>query len=116
MLGMKTADEIEDHGGGEAVEVAGRLVGEENFRVGDQSACDGDALLLAAGKFASAMREPGAEFNFVQPLLRTSEGRSLRFTPGEQGHRYILQRGKFRQEEMKLPDIAAFGIAKSGCL
>ena len=35
---------------GPRVEVAGRLVGEENRRVRDQRARDGDALLLAAGE------------------------------------------------------------------
>ena len=32
------------------IEAAGRFIGENNFRIGDQSASDGDALLLATGK------------------------------------------------------------------
>ena len=44
--------EVEDLGGGFGVEVAGRLVGDEDGRVVGQRAGDGDALLLAAGKLA----------------------------------------------------------------
>ncbi len=40
---------------GAAVEIAGRLVGEDDFRIVDQSARDRDALLLAAGKLARMM-------------------------------------------------------------
>jgi len=44
-----------------AVEIAGRLVGEQDQRVGDDGAGDGDALLLAAGKLGRGMRFPAVE-------------------------------------------------------
>ena len=40
---------------GAAVEVAGRLIGEHDFRIVDQGTRDRDALLLAAGKLAGMM-------------------------------------------------------------
>ena len=44
--------------GGARVEVAGRLVGEDHRRVGDERARDGDALLLAAGELGGLVVEP----------------------------------------------------------
>ena len=32
------------------IEITGWFVGKNNARIGDEAACDGDALLLAAGK------------------------------------------------------------------
>src|SRR5580698_4346979 len=113
---MQAFNKAEDHVGSEAVEVAGGFIGEKKFGLRDQSTGDGDTLLLAAGEFAGAMRGPAPKFNFVQPVLRASEGLSLRFTPGQQRHRDVLQRGEFRQEVMKLPDVADFAVAKSGGL
>src|SRR3954470_17941029 len=46
-----------DSGGIVAVEVAGRLVGQEQSRRVDQGASDGDALLLAARQLARQVRE-----------------------------------------------------------
>ena len=44
------AEEVEDELAGVGVEVSGGLVGEDNLGVVDEGACDGDALLLAAGE------------------------------------------------------------------
>ena len=38
-----------------AVEIAGRLVSQDDLRIVDQSAGDGDALLLSAGELAGMM-------------------------------------------------------------
>src|SRR5688500_11496964 len=46
--GDESLEELEDGFGGARVEVAGRLVGEDERRVVGEGACDGDALLLAA--------------------------------------------------------------------
>ena len=43
-----------------AVEIAGRLVGEQHVGLGDDRAGDGDALLLAAGKLGRRMVPPVA--------------------------------------------------------
>ena len=40
----------EDFGAGRRIEIAGRLVGEQNFRLVDQGPGDGDTLLLPAGE------------------------------------------------------------------
>ena len=48
------------------VEVGGRLVGDDHFRVVDQGAGDGDALLLAARQPFDAGRAAVAELERVQ--------------------------------------------------
>src|SRR5690242_8567595 len=47
---VKLAEEVHDRLAVLRVEVARRLVGEEDERIADEGAGDGDALLLAAGK------------------------------------------------------------------
>src|SRR5690606_10547111 len=49
---LKNAHDLD---GGFAVEVAGGFVGEEDVRLVDEGAGDGDALLLSAGKLAGKM-------------------------------------------------------------
>ena len=44
-----------DFDAGAAVEISGRLVGQQHFRIVDQGARDRDALLLAAGKLTRMM-------------------------------------------------------------
>ena len=52
------------------IEIAGRLVGQQQpRRVGDRAG-DGDALLLAAGQFAGTMFEALAEAQKSQQLAR----------------------------------------------
>ena len=51
-LAVEAPDGGHDLVRGLRVEIAGRLVGEQDGRVVDERACDGDALLLAAGELA----------------------------------------------------------------
>ena len=46
---------------GRLVEVAGRLVGEDEARAGGERPADGDALLLAAGELLGVAGEEGVE-------------------------------------------------------
>ena len=54
-LVVEFLEHAHDLDGGPAVEVAGRLVGEEDRGVVDERAGDGDALLLAAGELVGIM-------------------------------------------------------------
>ena len=49
-LTVEFEEEIDDFGAGGGVEVAGGLIGEDNFGVVDDGAGDTDALFLAAGE------------------------------------------------------------------
>ena len=51
-LAIEQLEQVEDLAGGGAVEVAGRLVGDEQVGVGDDRPGDGHALFLAAGELA----------------------------------------------------------------
>ncbi len=51
-LAVEQLEQVEDLAGRGAVEVAGRLVGDEEIGVGDDRPGDRDALLLAAGELA----------------------------------------------------------------
>ena len=47
---MQSKEEINDHGTGLGIEVAGRFISVQNPGLTDESARQSDALLLAAGK------------------------------------------------------------------
>ena len=55
---FSTCKQAQDLLGGGAVEVAGRLVADQQGRVGDQRAGDRDALLLAAGELVRLVLGP----------------------------------------------------------
>ena len=57
--GVEVADEREDLVAGLRVEIAGRLVGEQDRRIDRQRARDGDALALAARQLVGQMRRGG---------------------------------------------------------
>ena len=70
--GTNFEKQIHDGFAGGGIEVAGRFVSEKNFRTIDESAGDGGALLLAAGKFRGAVVGALVEF---YPLKRLSDSR-----------------------------------------
>src|SRR5690606_14237050 len=49
-LPIQALEQIQDLVGALAIEIAGRLVGDDDFRIRDDGPCDGDALLLTAGE------------------------------------------------------------------
>ena len=67
-------EQAHDLDAGAGVEIAGRLVGQDQFRLVDQGAGDGDALLLSAGKLAGMMVAPVAQADFLQRLRRRAAG------------------------------------------
>jgi hypothetical protein len=56
-LPVHLAKQIMERVSGVLVEIAGRLVGEEQRRTHDQRTCDGDTLLFAAGQHPRPMFE-----------------------------------------------------------
>ena len=63
---LQFAEKREDGFASGGIEIAGGLIGEKNFRAIDEGAGDGDALLLAAGKFGGAMAEAMSEANALE--------------------------------------------------
>jgi hypothetical protein len=64
-LGVELVEEFHHLGAGFAVEIAGRLVGEDQARVADQGARDRYPLALAARELLRAMFEPSSSSRCV---------------------------------------------------
>ena len=104
--------QIEDVVGGGLVQVAGRLVGQQQPGIVDQRAGQSHTLLLAAGELARAMFAARLKANFLEPMRRRFLRRQLCHATGQQRQGHILLRRKLRQQVMELPDVADFAIAK----
>ena len=63
---VKLRKQRHDLGAGLRVEVAGRLVGQQDRWIVDERARDGHALALAAGQLVRAMRHPVAELDALE--------------------------------------------------
>ena len=60
--------QLDDFGAGISIEIAGWLIGKDDFRIGDEGSRNGDALLLAAGELFRKMIDA-----FAQPTRATSQ-------------------------------------------
>jgi hypothetical protein len=89
------------------IEVAGRLVGQQQHRLVGQRPGDGDALLLAARQLRRPMLEALAK---PQPLQQRSASPRLRVLarrPGDElGNGDVLHCGELRQQMVELVDEA----------
>ena len=76
LLAVQVEQQLADGLGGVAVEVAGRLVGQQQDRLVDQRPGDGHALPLAAGQLGRAVVEPAGQADAVEQLTGPlSDGR-----------------------------------------
>src|SRR6476660_5267310 len=62
---MQSLEQSHDLQTGFGIEVARRLVSQQDGRVVHKRPRDGDALALPAGQLARAVRDPGAELNML---------------------------------------------------
>ena len=67
---LQGEQQVDDGVAGRLVEIAGRLVGDEDRRVGHDGAGDGDALLLAARKLGRVVVQTLAESHCAQARVR----------------------------------------------
>ena len=95
---------------GHRVEVAGRFVGENERRIGDERTCERDALALAARKLGGKMVEPLAEADLLKKITRPRLARRpRRKCRGAAGHRRqqdVLEDRKLRHQMVGLEDEA----------
>ena len=97
------------------VEVAGRLVGQDQRRLGHERAGDGHALLLAAGELARLVVETLAESDALQ--RRGGERARVALAAAavvEQRQLDVLERAGARQEIEALEDEAELLVADGG--
>src|SRR5690606_28740184 len=102
--------ELEDLELGLAVEVARRLVGEQEQRIVHQRACDRDALLLATGQLERTVVEAAFESDAQREPLGLRTGLRPDAILVEQRHFEVLEDRELRDQVERLedePDLAA---------
>ena len=113
-LGVEPFQDGHDLGAGAGVEVAGRLVGEQQRRVADERAGDGDPLLLTAGHLRGSMTEAMAQ----PDRLKRRDRALLAFGPADsavdQGQRDVVHGAGARQQLEGLEDEADGLVAQLG--
>src|SRR5690554_5997012 len=93
------------------VQIARRLVGQEQFGSRCEGARQGDPLLLASGKLAGIMFETVAQAYLGEHLLSARKG--ILATRKLQGYRHVLQ-GCHGRDEMKVLEDDAHEVSSKG--
>src|SRR5690606_12467901 len=106
----------EDLAPGGGVEVAGRLVGQEQRRAGYQGAGDGDPLPLAAGQLVGSVAGAVREADPLERLGGKLPPLPRRHPAVDQRQRHVLPRRRARQELEVLEDEADLAVAQGGQL
>ena len=85
-----------------AVEVAGRLVGQQHFRIVDQGAGNGYPLLFATGKFCRAVRNAIGEAHRRERVARGGSPRGTRAAIKQHRQFHVLQCRARRYQVVRL--------------
>src|ERR1039458_9026682 len=95
-------EQLDDFTTGVRIEIAGRFIGQEQFRLVDERAGDGHALLFAAGKFGRPVLHTVLETNPGEQVASARPG----LADGSAGHARrqtdIFERIEFRQQMIRL--------------
>ena len=101
-FGVESFEQLDDFTTGMRIEIAGRFIGQEQFRLVDEGAGDGHALLLAAGKFGRPVLHAVLETNPGEQVASARPG----LADGSAGHARrqtdIFERIEFRQQMIRL--------------
>jgi hypothetical protein len=114
MQKMELSEQIRDHLAGAVIEIAGRLVGQDDLRSCGEGTSERDALLFATGELAGAMGLTGAQADFLQALAGYDLGRLCCDAADQQGHHHVFKRREFRQQRRILPNEPNGPVAKIG--
>jgi hypothetical protein len=98
--GHAAAEEAQQLPAGAGVEVAGRLVGEDDDRLGGQRPRDRDPLLLPAGQLGRTVVEPAVEAERAGHLVDPGTVRPAARDPQRQLH--VVPRGQGGQQVERL--------------
>ena len=97
---------------GVRIKIAGRLVGQQQFRFVDKRAGDGDALLFAAGKFGRLVLRPLLKANARKQFASAFFGIARGNSGDARGQADIFQRVKFRQQMIRLKNKTDAAVAE----
>ena len=111
-LGAAGEQQVDDAVAGGGIEIAGRLVGEDQAGVRGDGAGDGDALLFAAGKLGGIMRDAVAKADGFE--LRVGTGARIGHSRQLHRRRDIFQRGHRWQQMEGLKDNSDASPAGAG--
>ena len=98
MLPMKLLDQPEHHLRRLSVQIARRLVRQQQLRPRHQRPSQAHPLLLAPAQLARPMPRSRRKSHFIQPDARMLQRPGSRHPTRQQRHRHILQRRKLRQK------------------
>ncbi|MOA15409.1 hypothetical protein D3C78_1355650 [compost metagenome] len=96
------------------IEIAGRLVGEQQERRVGDGAGNGDTLLFTAGEFGRTVFTAMPHAHIVEQRAGALASFSLGETGDELRHHHIFHRREFRQEVMELINEADIAAADRG--
>src|SRR5580765_6464128 len=113
-LAVELLEEGHDLDAGVRVERAGRLVGEDDQRLGDERARDRHALLLPARELGRMVARPLGKADALEHPHGTLEALFLRHAGVEQGQLDILHRLRARQQVEVLEHEADVPVAHRG--
>ena len=96
---VQLGQQLQDAGPGGAVQVAGRLVGEDDGRPAHDGPGDRDALALAAGQLGWPVPEPVTEPDALQRVDRRAAALGGRDAPVQQAVRHVLHHPVVLEQE-----------------
>lgn len=99
-------DEIHDLESGLAVEVPGRLIRKEDFRIIDECSCDCDPLLLSSGELSGAGKELLFQSHFLEEHDRSCDPLLPRYSGIDSWQGDIFDAIELREEVELLEDEA----------
>ncbi len=114
VLAVQSRHQLKNHLPGAAIEIAGRLVRQQNLRLRDQCPSQRQPLLFAAGKLSRTMLPALGQTHLAEPPRSFLLGGRERLPARQQRHGDILKSGEFRQQVVELPHIADFAVTKLG--
>src|SRR2546426_4455165 len=96
------AERAEDDGAVCVVQVAGRLVGEQERGVVQDRAAEGDALLLTPGELRREMVHPVRHADFLQEFPRSPSRRRALAPAVPRRQQHVLERRERREQQERL--------------
>jgi hypothetical protein len=110
---VQLAEQVEHRLSRGRVEIAGRLVGEQEAGASGEGARDRHALLLAAGQSARSVRTPIGEADARQDLAGHPKRLRFRNSGDAVRHRDVLLGREFGQQVVELEDESDLLVSES---